>query len=254
MSTQNYEILREAIESNSAAVLSLPSAGMARNHKTRFLLEAAAGFWVESIADADRPLVDALVLEKTPVGVAFKAGDASVMFITPILKREEQFQVNAETQVEALFLGFPQDFQRKQRRQAYRVAMPPQTPVTLRLWRIPEHVILRDRPLASLEILAKLEDLSVSGLGAQCRSRNADPVKALPNERLRIQMSWGDSDVVTEGRVMHRRDCQSGQVIMGVHFKKLEKDIEGRQTLAKLTELVGYLQREEIKRFRQAAG
>jgi hypothetical protein len=53
---------------------------------------------------------------------------------------------------------------------------------------------------------------------------------------------------------MHKRVTENNHAIMGIQFKKLEKDIEGRQTLVKLTELVGYMQREEIKRKRQAAG
>jgi hypothetical protein len=40
---------------------------------------------------------------------------------------------------------------------------------------------------------------------------------------------------------------------MGIEFKKLESDLEGRQLLAKLNELVGNLQRDEIRRLRHAA-
>ena len=168
MKNNNYEILRDAIARNSTTVMSLPSAGMVRHHKSRFLVEEDKGFWLET-PDTDRPLIDALIAEKTPVGIAFKAGTTSIICATTILRLEEAFQLNANSTVAALFMSFPQDFQRKQRRQAYRVALPIHCPVILRVWRIAEHFVLRDRPWASLEIGAKLEDLSVSGMAIQCR-------------------------------------------------------------------------------------
>ena len=100
----NYETLKEAIARNCNAVLALPSAGMIRHHKTRFLAEAENGFWIESAAESDRPLVDALMAEEAPVGIAFKGGGGSVAFATPIRAREESFRVNDDTIVKALFL------------------------------------------------------------------------------------------------------------------------------------------------------
>ena len=41
---QNLAIVR-----NAAVVLSLPSAGLLRHHKSRFLAETDEGFWVESV-------------------------------------------------------------------------------------------------------------------------------------------------------------------------------------------------------------
>ena len=250
--TENYEILRDAVARNSAAVLSLPSAGAVRHHKTRFLAEVEKGFWIEA-AVADQALTDALILEKSSVGVAFKSGPNAVSFATTILARDENYQVNSEVIVGAVLLGFPRDFQRKQRRQSYRVALPPGHEVAMRLWRISEHTVLRDRPMPSLEIFAALDDLSVTGMRVICRpGRDGQPAKALPNERLRITLAWGGQELLTEGRVVHKRGMAGNQTLMGVQFKRLQKDLEGRQTQAKINELVGYLQREEVKRLRQA--
>jgi hypothetical protein len=251
----NHVLLRDAIARNSAAVLALPSAGMMRHHKTRLLAETSEGFWIEAIGAEDRPLIDALIAESQPVGIAFKSGHTSVVLKALIRKPQEPFKVNEETVVDAMFLAFPQDFIQQQRRKAYRVSLPPGHQIGLRLWRIPEHAILRDRPLASLELFANLHDLCVMGLGVRCRpGRDGQPAKVQPNERLRIVLTWEKNEVLTEGRVMHKRLLDSGLVEMGIQLKKLEKDIDGRQTLAKLTELVGYLQREEIKRLKQTAG
>lgn len=254
MSIENYEILRQAIGRNSPAVLGLPSAGMIRHHKTRFLGEAADGFWLEITADTDRPLVDTLMAEKAQVGLVFKSGNQSVMFTSPIKLRDGQYRINGTTKVEALFMAFPLDFARQQRRQTYRAVILPDQ-ATVRLWRIAEHAVLRDRPLASVELFAKLDDLSVTGFRVHGQpGRDHLPAVVLPNERLRILLTWGKGEILTEGRLMHRRDLENKVSVMGIHFKKMEKDIEGRQMLAKLTELVGVLQREEIKRHRLLAG
>ena len=248
MPNANYQTLSDAIARNGAGVISLPSAGMVRHHKTRFLAEAEKGFWLESAA-ADRPLIDALMAEKTAVGIAFKSGTESILFVATILSRDEHFHVSADVSLEALLVEFPKDFQRKQRRQAYRVVLPKEHQIGLRLWRIPEHAVLRDRPLASLEISGRLEDLSVGGMAVRCApGRDGQPAKALANERLRVQLTWSGTEILTEGRVMHKRVLEDKHAVLGVQLKKLEKDLEGRQTLVKLTELVGYLQRDEIKR------
>ena len=245
--SQNYQILRDAIVRNSAAVMSLPSAGMVRHHKTRFLAEADKGFWLE--AAPDRPLIDSLAAEKTPIGVAFKAGLSSVAFVAPIIAQNQVFRINDAVTVEALLVAFPLDFQRTQRRQAYRVALPPDHQVSMRLWHIPERAILRDRPLPSLELFGQLDDLSATGLGITLRpGRDGEPAKAILGERLRISITWTDKELLTEGRVVHKTVSGDNHTVMGVQFKKLEKDLEGRQVQARLTEVVGYLQREEIKR------
>ncbi len=254
MSIQNYEMLRQAIAHHSTAVLALPSSGGVQHRKTRFAGEAGEGFWIETGADADRASVDALIAEKTPVGLVFKSDEQSVMFTAPIKSRDEQFKTSDGNVVGALYMAFPRDFQRQQRRQAYRAPVPPDQ-VSIRLWRIPDRAVLRDRPLASQELFAKLDDLSVTGVGIHCRpGRDGQPAVVLPNERLRIVLTWGTSELLTEGRLMHRRDLESKETVMGIQFAKLEKDFEGRQTLAKFTELVGYLQREEVKQKRLLAG
>ena len=49
---------------------------------------------------------------------------------------------------------------------------------------------------------------------------------------------------------MAKRSAQKrndGRVSAGVQFKKLEQDLEGRQTSSKLSKLVGRLEREEVR-------
>ncbi len=250
MSNPNYELLKEAIARNCGAILSLPSAGMLRHHKTRFLAEAENGFWMESIPE-EAPLLAELAEADTPVGVAFKSGQSSIVFMSPLRGRDPAYRVNDSTVVEALFLPFPENFRAHQRRQAYRAALPMNHPYGLRLWRIPEHAVLRDRPMAVQEIACKLQNLSVIGLGALCLAgRDGKPPRMLVNERIRMLLSWQNEELLTEGRVIHFRPAGADKIAAGFVFKKLDKDIEGRQTAGKVSEFVGFLQRDEIKRRR----
>jgi c-di-GMP-binding flagellar brake protein YcgR len=254
MADVSPESLREAIARNAGAVLSLPSAGMVRHHKTRFLAEASGGFWIEAAAGADQPLIDALIAEGKSVGISFRANLKSILFTTPVQERRTNFEVNAETRVEALLLDFPKQMQQKQRRQAYRATLPEDHGIELKLWRMTDKATLLDRPLAALELTAQISDLSVGGMGITCSpQKDGQPAKGLLNERVRVELAWGGKKVLTEGCIVRRKERPDKFVAMGIEFKKLESDLEGRQLLAKLNELVGNLQRDEIRRLRHAA-
>jgi c-di-GMP-binding flagellar brake protein YcgR len=254
MSEMSHDTLRDAIARNAGAVLSLPSAGMVRHHKTRFLSEAPGGFWIEAAAGADEPLIESLISEGKPVGISFRANLKSILFTTPVEERRHKYEVNSETRVEALRLAFPKELQQKQRRQAYRASLPEDHGIELKLWRMTEKANLHDRPLTTLEMMATIHDLSVGGMGIICApQKDGQPAKGLLNERVRVELSWGKTKVLTEGCIVRRKERPDRFVAMGIEFKKLESDLEGRQLLAKLNELVGNLQRDEIRRLRHAA-
>lgn len=251
MADDKVNHLFDAIARNSAAVLSLPSAGMLRHSKTRFLAIANASFWIES-AVAERPLIDALILEKTPAGISFKApNNIKVVFSVPILERDPAYRVNAEVQLEALRVAIPQEVKAVQRRSQYRVRPTAENGLELRMWRIAEHVQLRDRPMASLEMPVKIQDLSTGGLGIVCPPKDDVPQRVVANERLRIMLKFrGEEDLLLEGRILHPVELPNKSIKAGVAFKKLGEDLAGRQNAAKLTTIVGQLQRDEVRRMR----
>ena len=60
MPDKNAEILLNAVERNTAIVLSLPSAGMLRNHKSRLLCQMEGGILIAAPhGDEDRLLAGA---------------------------------------------------------------------------------------------------------------------------------------------------------------------------------------------------
>jgi c-di-GMP-binding flagellar brake protein YcgR len=261
MTPADTQTLRDAVARSGPAVLSLPSAGMLRHHRTRFLIpEDADGFWIEAPA-GERPLIDELRAANQPVGVSLRPGGSAnkVIFTTLIREYETALPVNELTAVDALLLAWPDQVQAIQRRADYRVTVQPaDADLRLRVWRIPEHHHLRDRPPASALLKVALRDLSAGGMGLTY-SPAPDAPKLADDQRLRITLAYGspaapaDADeFILEGRVRHARPLPGDNYRLGVQFKKLEDDLPGRQALATLTHIVGQLQRTEIRRKRIA--
>lgn len=252
MKPADHQILRDAVARNAGAVLSLPSDGMFRHHKTRLLAGEESGFWVER-PQGDHELLEQLMATNQPVGVTLKTQIHKIVFTTIILQYRADLRINTELAVDALLLVWPADLKAVQRRADYRVTIPLDADLTIRAWRIPDHHILRDRPPSACELDVKVRNLSAGGLALVWTPDQDDDGEAPPlavDQRLRISVSYPDGELLLEGRVKHVRDLEEGQVRLGVQFKKLENDIEGRQTLTELTHIVGQLQRDEIRRHR----
>src|SRR5262245_7555084 len=126
-------ILSDAIARNSAIVLSLPSAGMLRHHKSRFLPEEDAGFWIAGVR-GDELLINELIAGQTPVGISFRAGPQKVSFAVPMLGRDPEFRMNAETTLDAIQLAIPEKVKAVQRRSNYRVRVPQAGDLVVRVW------------------------------------------------------------------------------------------------------------------------
>ncbi|MGH7213603.1 MAG: flagellar brake protein [Tepidisphaeraceae bacterium] len=249
--TADQEALRDAIARNSALVLSLPSAGMLRHHKSRFLAHDEQGFWIES-APGEGALINELISSAQPCGISFKSGTNKVIFASPALRFEPRYTVNADVVVEALHMRFPETIKSIQRRTNYRVAVPLDTEIRVRVWRVGEQAYLKDRPMAAQEVgPAKLRDISIGGMGVTFEGKDDKPPKISAEDRLRIQFEYQETSLVIEGRLRHPTPpILAPTVRAGVQFKELENDLEGRRSLAALTKIVGELQRAEVRRYR----
>jgi c-di-GMP-binding flagellar brake protein YcgR len=252
MAADNYDMLLDAIARNAGVVLSLPSAGMLRHHKSRFLSESAGGFWVEAAKD-ESALIDSLIASQQPTGISFKNGHLKVVFAAPIQRRVVGHRINATTEVEAICLSFPSEIKAIQRRNNYRVKIPSGVELSARCWRIPEHAYLGDRPMAAQEVPCELRDISIGGVGLTFRGKDGQPAKCSTEDRLRIELTHPGGKILVEGRMRHPVEpSKENQMRAGIQFKALENNLDGRQILAQLTRIVGELQREEVRRFRNS--
>src|SRR4051812_32450684 len=195
---EEMKLVREAISRNSGVVLSLPSAGLLRHHKSRFLADGPDGFWVESVP-SEQALLDELIASATPVGLSFRTGLQKVMLASPVLKREPQYKLNNDLSVEALLMAHPEQVKSIQRRANYRV--PVNTDFKVRIWRIPVGAYIGDRPMAAQEVPGELVDISIGGIGVRLRGRNGQPPKVSPEDRLRIELTYTEQSLLVEGRL-----------------------------------------------------
>ncbi len=237
----SLDLLREAISKRCAAVISLPAGDSFRHYKSRFLADGQESFLMQSIP-AEPSLLEKILADSANVGIAFRSGANKVIFTSLLLPRA------AAVPSDALPVKYPREVHVIQRRSSYRVTVADDSQVEARVWRIPDHAILRDRPSAAFEIGAKLTDLSVGGLGLNLET-TGEPVLGI-DQRLRVLLHFGDDEALLDARVRHAHDLPDKSQRVGAQFKKLENDLEGRQTQSKLSAIVAHLQRQEILRAR----
>lgn len=150
-----------------------------------------------------------------------------------------------------MLVAFPAEIKAIQRRNNYRVRIPPDSGFSARVWRIPERAYLGDRPMAAQEIDCEVRDLSTGGIGVVFSGKDGQPAKVSPQDRLRVELSVPAGKMLLEGRMRFPAEpVKEMQFRAGVQFKALEADLDGRQILAQLTRIVGELQREEVRRMR----
>ena len=248
---QKVDPLWAAVARNSAVVLSLPSAGELRHHKSRFLAPADEGFWVQSVDD-ERGLIDTLIASHQPVGVSFRTGNKRFVFPAPVLRFDERFAVNPALTAPALLLRAPASLHVIQRRTNYRVHVSPDSGLSVRVWRIGATAYVRDRVSSSQEILAELRDLSVGGMGVNLFAKDGVPPRVSSADRLKVQLTFNDLCLILEGCLRYPREIpgDAKTVRAGINFKIMQGSIEGRQTVAVLTRVLGELQRTELRRLR----
>jgi c-di-GMP-binding flagellar brake protein YcgR len=243
------ELLSEAIARNCGLVLSLPSAGMLRHHKSRFIADDENGFWVESVK-TEGPLIAELIRTRQPTGVSFRSGQHKIVFASPLVRVDPDRRLSDGISVAALLLAAPAEIKAIQRRTNYRVGVHEGSELTVRVWRIAERIYLGDRPMASQELATDLRDISTGGLGVIFKQKNGEKPKVMPQDRLRIELKQGETIILIEGN--SRPGIEAGDGLRtGISFKSLDKDLEGRQKLAQLTRIVGELQRDEVRRIRR---
>jgi len=249
-SQKEENLLRDAIARNSANVLSLPSAGMLRHCKSRFLGETDGNLVLEAVP-TETPLVNSLIASGEECLVTFKGGVNKSAFATRIVGLLPGWAVNDGTIADAMLLAYPAEVKTMQRRADYRATVPMEYGLRVRVWRISNHVYLRDTPPFAQEVLCDLRDLSVGGMGVRFFAKDGKPPKISTEDRLRIQITLGNTPFLLEGTMRHPKGEQSPESLrVGVAFKKLEHDLEGRRILAQLTRIVGDLQREELRQHR----
>jgi c-di-GMP-binding flagellar brake protein YcgR len=242
------DFLDTAIDRNAPAVLSLPSAGMFRNHKSRFLRRCDGGFWVEGIT-TELPLIESLIRSGEPVGISFKAGSRGVNCVAPLRELNRTFTLHEGTTIMAIRVERPATVKAVQRRADFRVTVNPKDNFRVLIWRIGDHADLEVEP-TSPPLQTIVRDLSVGGVGVIFVGRDGQPPKVTDLDRLRVVMTYGsEKQFVVEGScTTPRRVGETDQWTAGIRFVGLQSRMTGRQILSDLARIVNSLQLAERRR------
>ncbi len=252
MATSESDMLTQAIERNSAAVLSLPSAGMVRYYKTRFLRCEEGRVWLESVPN-ERALIESLILDGQPAIVSFKIGNRKASFASAIYHLDCDYRFfDTQAPLQAIQIKRPPTVKPVQRRSHYRVPVRETDGFKIQLWRIAEQAYLGDEPADFAYMPATVRDLSVGGVGVIFDAR---PV-LIEDQRIRILLKHGNAEpMLIEGRSGPLRRMPSGTAYeTGIRFQDLQHSLPGRQMLTELNRIVQGLQLQEAKRVRGIAG
>ena len=250
MAANNLQLLSDAIARNAGVVLSLPSAGMLRHHKSRFLAEVPGGFWVEA-SPRKAPLVDSLILSQQPAGVSFKAGALKVVFPAVLLQRDPAYRINALVEVGAVLLAMPADVQVIQRRNNYRVRILPERRAHRPHLAHRGAGLSRDRPMHAQEVGVRPARPEPRRHGRHVpRQRRRAAERRHPGSPPHRAVARREQ---ASARGPHAPPVQTPKEGDGPRRRavpRLQDDLDGRQILAQLTRILGEFQREEVRRLR----
>lgn len=247
MTDSPEHLLRESIERNAGVIMLSPAVGAGEAKRSRLLAERDGGVWLEVPARQEL-LLDMLRKAEKPVGVSFRQGEFIIQFASQVLRCESAFVLSKATTVEAVLLAWPTDIQMTQRRSGYRVKLPLDPMLQVRLWQIAEDISLEAVP-NSPGIHAVPRDLSVGGAGVIVQPiRGVLPVFEADG-RLRIELVVGLKKLLVSGRLRHLPQLlPDGAIRVGLNFDGMDRTIEGRRAMAQIAQWVAEMQRAEARR------
>lgn len=249
MSEAAFQALRDGIDRNSSAMLVMPADAPGEGWRTRFLGQAAEGFWIEC-PPKQQLLAEMLQRSAKPAAVSFRSGEFVISCQSAVLGYRPRFQLSAATSVEAVLLAWPDDVRMTQRRAGYRAKVSLDAEIKALGWTIDEQAQVEFVP-QSPGMIADLRDLSVYGMGLILRAVKGKSPRVQLGQRMRVELNWREHRVIVATRVRQEpRRLPDGSVRVGLNIEGLDHTIEGRRTLTQITQLVAELQRTEARRRR----
>jgi c-di-GMP-binding flagellar brake protein YcgR len=220
---------------------------MFRSHRSRFISDFEGGILLQS-PTSDRALVAELVRNKTPCTISFRKGIYSVIFVVPIRRVESRWRLNDHTTLSALLMEFPSAIKVTQKRSHYRIKVPPYTEMGVRVWRLMREEDVNVDPPPEREITAEVRDVSVGGIGVKLIGAEGKKPRVRTEDRLRIVLTFEGQGLVIEGQMRPPATPPKGDtIITGIKFKALEDNLEDRRTHTRLLQIVGELQRRDLR-------
>jgi c-di-GMP-binding flagellar brake protein YcgR len=164
------------------------------------------------------------------------------------VKSIELKQGDGGTSVAVVCCAEPAEVSVLQRRENFRTPVPAGAPIAVVVWKVPSHWVLRDKPKPSSQLKVEMVDLSTGGMCLNILPHRVGPETVVKDDRIRIEMKFEDSEAILDATVVYRgQPAADTSVRVGLMFRKLENNIEGRRGLFLVNRAIGALQRLTIK-------
>lgn len=245
MNQSSAQPLFDAVARRAGVVLSLPGPQRLIHLKSYFLAAHDAGVWVKTVGDEH--VLQQLIANGQPIGVSFRGGDTRHVFASPLLRHEPDHELEPGASANALLLAFPTEIKAVQRRSSYRVRVSPDSELSARCWRMSRRARLQDRPTNAQQLTMQVCDISLGGIGVLFFGADNQDPKVTCEDRLRVELAYGDAQLLIEGRMRKPDATKPGSIRTGIRFVFLQEGIRDRKALSQLTRIVSQLQREEAR-------
>ena len=143
----------------------------------------------------------------------------------------------------------------KERRRHFRVPVPENSQLRVRVWRLAPGVPLTTRPMPSQLLPVDVRQLSAEGLSITLRGKDGRPAPVTPTDRLRVEVQYADRTALVEARLRAPADRPTDETPFpaGLRLHGRPTDHTHREALATLAAIVAHLQREALRARRTAA-
>lgn len=242
------ELVKLAAARNAPVTLTLPTAGLSRQHRTRLVAIDDGVLYIEAVGGTPAAFAE-LVTARESVQVEFRHETQNVKFSAGVLEFRRDYPLNATMAIEVLKLEMPSSVQVVQRRNSYRVSITPDAEVTFQIWRIGEKDDVLAKPNPAMAMQVDVRDFSLGGLGGTWKRQKEDPPALAASQRLRVDTTFRDSVVTLDARVCFAQNVpNTDNTRLGVKFSMSDTSLADRQKMASLNKVFSELQRQELRR------
>lgn len=249
MTQTSVEFLEHAADISSPCTLSIPASPIAIVRRSTVLASDDRGVWV-AFRREDAELMKQAIAAATPIHVSLRSLNSDILFRAMPLELAMGLVPDTKIAGPALLIDKPHTIQTSQQRQWFRVPLVESDGVQVRLWKINEYVVVRDRPMASSELRCDPKDLSEGGLGAIVYARGEEAMNLKSNQRFRVEIRSGKHEMVFEARLRHPAftERDDSHAHCGLELIHNDRDLDCRRNRQKLQLVLGELQRNAVRR------
>lgn len=242
------QLLTALADATASCTLSLPCDRLSLLRRSRVLACDEEGLWV-AVEVSDYASLERLIEQSLPIHLSIRWQDKEVLFHSVPLSYRPNFITPKRDCVPALQLKRPESVFDSQRRKTFRVPLSELDGAAIRIWRINEYVLLRDRVLPSQELPCRAKDLSEGGFAATVLPLNQEALNLKSNQRFRVEMKFSRHQIVLEARLRYpeqtHRDDLSAEC--GFEFIYNDRDVESRRNQQKLQLMISEIQRSAVR-------